>query len=439
MRQFCNTLAAVLLASLGVMALGPAQTPLTFPEAVRIARGRNGALVRANAEIRAAKARVDQQKAAFYPTVTPRYAYTDTRNGLVGTQSTTGGRLDFVTQGAQVAFAYTLFDTGQRQLALSGQRAAFGLTEANAIVTLRSTLLSVEQQYLETLRAQELLRTAESTRDRAKVILDQTELRARVGDVARIQILQARTDFLNAEVSVVQAQNRVTSNAATLRALVGIEDAASVPTLEGTSIPDVEPEPRELETVVQEGLAARPDLAARRYALDQQRQAVRLSRVNASFQFSIDANYVYSLTDRADNSQASLVLSYPLFDGGLRRAQARESQALFDASEADLVQARRDARAEIETAYNLLTQNARRTAAATQAVETARQNYEAARQSQRLGAGTLVDVTTAQLSLVTSETNLIEAKYDELIASLQLRVATGRSLPGEDLPRAPGL
>lgn len=415
----------------GQISAQPQGPTLTFGDAVRLARERNGTVVRAAADIRAARARVSQQQAAFLPSVTPRYAYTDNRQTFAGTQSN-GNRLDFVTQGAQVNFAYTLFDTGQRLANLRNARAALGATDAAAISTIRDTLFSVEQAYVETLRAQELLRVATSTLERARIILDQTEARVRVGDAAARETLQARADVLNAEVDVIEAQNTVTSNAATLKALAGITDRTDVPTLDAASIPTVEAEARDLEAVIAEGLENRPDLAARRFGTEQGRQSARLARINAGFQLSLDASYVLSLTDSARNSQAAFVLSYPLFDGGLRRAQAREAQANVDATQADLTQSERDARAEIETAYIALERNARRVIAATSAQEAARLNFEAARESQRLGASALPEVVTAQVSLVTSETNLIQARYDALIASLRLRLATGRTLPGEE-------
>ena len=406
-------------------------TPLSFGDAVRLARERNGTVVRAAAEIRAAQARVQQQNSFLLPSVTPRYAYTDNRQTFAGTQSN-GGRLDFVTQGAQVNFAYTLFDTGQRLANIRNARAALGATEAGAIGTIRSTLFDVETAYVETLRAQELLRVAQSTLDRAQLILQQVEARVRVGDAAAREILQARADVLNAEVGVIEAQNAVTSNAATLKALTGLETTGQIPTLDVASVPTVDLEDREIAAVIEEGVAQRPDLAARRFGAEQGRQSARLARINAGFQLSLDTTYVLNLSDSGQNSQAAFVLSYPLFDGGLRRAQAREAQANVDATLADLTQSERDARAEIEIAYIALERNARRVVAATSAREAAQLNFDAARESQRLGAGTLVDVQNAQTSLITSETNLIQARYDALIASLRLRLATGRTLPGED-------
>ncbi len=65
------------------------------------------------------------------------------------------------------------------------------------------------------------------------------------------------------------------------------------------------------------------------------------------------------------------------------------------------------------------------------AVAAAQRNFDAAQESLREGVGTIVEVLTAQLALITAETNLVQATYDAAVAELQLRVATGERLPEE--------
>ena len=65
------------------------------------------------------------------------------------------------------------------------------------------------------------------------------------------------------------------------------------------------------------------------------------------------------------------------------------------------------------------------------AVAAAQRNFDAAQESLREGVGTIVEVLTAQLALITAETNLVQATYDAAVAELQLRVATGERLPVE--------
>ncbi|MFX8616588.1 TolC family protein, partial [Acinetobacter baumannii] len=62
-------------------------------------------------------------------------------------------------------------------------------------------LFDVHSRYFAALRAQELLRVQDAQLKRANEILEQTKVRVQLGDAARINILQAQADALNARAS----------------------------------------------------------------------------------------------------------------------------------------------------------------------------------------------------------------------------------------------
>jgi outer membrane protein len=176
----------------------------------------------------------------------------------------------------------------------------------------------------------------------------------------------------------------------------------------------------------------RPDLRAQRKRLEAQKFALKQSLINAGVAFNLDGGYTYQFSpNQGANQSLNLTLSYPLFDGGFRRANVRQDRATLESNVQTLTQAERTARAEIESAYTTLEQNVDRLAAAKAAVEAARVNYAAALGAQQAGASDLIEVLTAQVSLVTAESNYIEAVYDSLISDLRLKLVTGKPLPGE--------
>ena len=132
-------------------------------------------------------------------------------------------------------------------------------------------------------------------------------------------------------------------------------------------------------------------------------------------------------------------MQLPLFDGGVLRERARQLRFEELALRATLTQREREVRAQIETDYITLVQNGTRAQAAKLAVEAAQQNYQAEVEAQRLGAAnsTIVTVLTAQVTLVTAESNYIQAIYDFYVADAQLRRSTGINDP-VFLPRVPG-
>ncbi|MES1228127.1 MAG: TolC family protein, partial [Armatimonadota bacterium] len=124
-------------------------------------------------------------------------------------------------------------------------------------------------------------------------------------------------------------------------------------------------------------------------------------------------------------------LSGPLYDGGLSREQVKQAELNRDSSKANYTQNYRTAKAEIESTLYEIEQDMTRYDVAQSALKAAQVNYDAASEAQKLGAGTLIDVLTAQVSLVTAEQNAVQALYDLLTAQVKLKLVTGQPLPGE--------
>ncbi len=125
------------------------------------------------------------------------------------------------------------------------------------------------------------------------------------------------------------------------------------------------------------------------------------------------------------------MVTLPIFDGGNLKAQARFISYNIKADQATLEQAERVVRSDIEAAYKSVTTDQERLDAAQIALDAAQKNYDAAVDSQKAGAYDLLQVLTAQVSLVTAESNQIQALYDYRIAEVNLKLVTGRAIPGE--------
>lgn len=418
--------------AMAVVAIAQGQDTLTLDEALRMAKLNNGDVKAATFDVRAANARVKQAKAAFYPTVTPFAQYSNRRTVTdigTGRQTVTD---DGITTGLDAS--WNILDSGQREFSLLSARRSEDAERLDARQLLRTTLFNVHSQYYEALRAQELLRVAQSQVDRTQKIYDQAEFGARpeIGSVAKKDVYQARADLLNAKVELLRVRNLTATTLSTLKATIGWDQSTELPPLdkiaEATNFEQIPTK----EEVVVAGLRDRTDLQAQRKRIDAQYYSVKRADREAGFSFNLDLNYSRNFTpNEDDNRNLTLLVSYPLFDGGRLREQARETRLVFQAAQATLVQVEREARAEIESTYAEYVQNIERLNASKQALEAAQVNYNAAIAAQREGANDVIEVLTAQVSLVTAESNYIEATYDYYVSEVNLRLVTGRAIPGE--------
>jgi outer membrane protein len=418
------------LATVGYAQAQTSGGTLSLDQALALAKAQNGTIASVVFDNAAARARVLQSNAAFYPTITPQYQYNSNRqqtktavgNGFVQTE---GGS-------TSVDSSFRLLDSGERVLSLRSTRRSEEATRLTSQQTVRTVLFNVVSQFYEALRAQELQRINDISVKRYQAILDQTIARVEVKDAAKKDILQARADVLNAQVTSLQAQNRTTNASATLKGTLGLDQALDLPTLQKTPTPTTFPDPGDLATIIGRALFDRPDLAARRRSIEATRLSKDLADRQASIGFTADLGFNYQFSpDKLENRTLTFLVSYPLFDGNLKRQRARELEYQVKSAELALVQEQRVVRADVESTFKEVVTNARRFQAAQSAVLAAQENYAAAAEAQRLGGGNLIEVLTAQVSLVTAESNAVEAEYDYAISVVKLQLVSGQRLPGE--------
>ncbi|OWU65456.1 MAG: hypothetical protein CBB60_004610 [Armatimonadetes bacterium Cent15-Ar3] len=419
-----------LLGAIVLSASGFAGESLTLEQALKLAKANNGTLKAAAFDIQAATARKRQATSSLFPTITPAFSFSKTKNEQ-GNSTVGGTTFEFEQTATQARISWRLLDSGERLTQIRSAREGEAAQIAQSRQAVRQVIFGVHQQYIETLRAQELESLADYQLKRAETVLEQTQARVKVGDAARREILQAQADALNASVNVITAKNRVDTNAATLKSQIGLQKDFDRPVLAGYKV-DID-SPTVLAKAVEVGMTIRPDLIARRRNIGASQQSLRNAQIGAGITWSLDYTDTSFFTPITGNNQnVSFLLSYPLFDGGNARSAVAIQRASLESAAANLTQAERDARSEIESAFITFSQNKSRAEAAEKAFQAATLNFEATQESRRLGASDLIDLLTAQVSLATAESNRIDAKYDLLISQLRLQLVTGMPVPGED-------
>lgn len=415
----------------GLALVSASAQELTLDKALQMARENNGNVRAAFLNFRASQANARSAFAAYHPTVTPTFEYdvsrTDTYTGLGK------GLFEGNTSTSSVTAAWTLLDSGNRDA--NYRRSAFGrnASEKSALQTLRTTLFGVHTSFYETLRADELLRVSQSQLARAIEIEKQAREFAITGAGAQKDVLQATADMLNSKASELGARNAVSTSRANLKAVIGVPQSEELDAIVGPGEQPVVAAEYTLEDAIKQGIENRPDLAAQRFSVEAQRQSVRLAEIDRGFTWSLDARHTKAFSPNGfDNSALVFFVTIPLYDGFRSRENLNASRFSLQAERALLTQAERDAIAEIESAYKVFAQDQERLEASRVALQAAKLNYQAAFESRQEGAGELIQVLTAQVSLTTAESNYIEAYYDTLISRVRLLLVTGQPLPGEE-------
>lgn len=399
--------------------------PLTLQRAIQIALEYQPQLGIAQSRLEGARARVTQAMASYYPQIAPLYQYSNSRSPVTTGSGTTSVRSERST--SSITARQLLFDTGKREANVAISRANQRATQYSLIDTRQAIVLNVTNAYYELLRRQELVKVQEASVARAKTTLDATRAAAEVGTAPKKDILQAEADHDNALVQLSIAQNDVRISQTALKNAMGIISPVAIITdPEPLAEPAAEPDSLQIPDYVRQAIENRPDLKRDLAGIDADRQSVKLSRINAGLQVEADVSEGYLFEPvRGENRQFTTIFTYPLFDAGISRARIQEAKAGLKQSELQLELTRQSIQLEVEQAYLLREEARSRVAATRSAVRAARLNYEAAREAQKEGAGTIIDVITAQTQLVTAETSAVQAIYDYYTADARLRRAVG--------------
>ena len=127
-------------------------------------------------------------------------------------------------------------------------------------------------------------------------------------------------------------------------------------------------------------------------------------------------------------NQLRIGLSWTLFNGFKREQTVAQNAANLDFAKAQAADARRQIDAQLTqqlaatfTAWAQIAIAGADVAAATEAVRVQQERY-------RLGAGTLLDLLTAQANLTQAAVSQVQARYNYLIARAQLEAIVGHSL-----------
>lgn len=401
---------------------------LTLLQAIELAKRNNGVLASASAAVASARSGVREANAAFLPFVTPSYEFSD----IESKSSINSSIFRSTDHTAGIDATWTVLDAGQRQYAYGQAKKQYEATRYSSLWTMRQVLFSVTQQFYAALRAQELMRTAEAQVVRTKEVLEVVKKRVELGDAAKKDILQAEADVANAEVDLLTAGNDVDTAEAGLKAIIGWREDQALPDLGPSELAGA-PTFETLDEALKDGISKRPDVTSALRDLESTRYNVLLAERDASLDWSLRVNYGRTVEPRDTfNRTLTFVVSYPLFDGGLSRERVKQAQLGYKSNKALYDQQLRDAKSEIEAAFLVWKQNRLRLDASTKALKAAQVNFDAVSESHRLGAASIQEVTTARLTLITAETNQIQAVYDQYISDVRFRLVTGDPLPGEN-------
>ncbi len=295
-------------------------------------------------------------------------------------------------------------------------------------------VLRVAKAYFDVLTARAALAAAEELRAAAQGQLKLAQASFEVGVVTIVDVHEAQSRFDLAEAQVLAARNQVAVAEEALAAIVGFVPQQYPRLKEGVRF--AAPEPAAIEAWTETAREGNFAVLQARLALDIAREDVKRRRAAHLPSVDVVANYgqqrqlaqgTMPLTTRdVTAGSIGVELTLPLYAGGAVSSQVREGAALLTKAEFELEAAQRQAALAARQAYLNVTSGLARIRALEAALASSLKNLEATQKGFEVGVRINLDVLNAQAQVADARTQLAKARFDTLLAQLQLKAAVGR-------------
>ena len=398
---------------------------LTLAEVIDLGLRNNPETRLSWANARAAAAAYGFERGAYLPTIDGDV--TGTRLQTVASQGRSA-----VTQSvlnASLSLNYLLFDFGGRSGTVGAARNALIAANYAHNATLQSVVLQIQTAYFQYIATRALLQAQQTTVREARTNVQAAEERRRVGVATIADVLQARTAASQAELAAETTEGDLQTSRGALALSLGlpanlpydIDSAAGQ--LPVAALAD------SVETLINQAVQRRPDLAAAQAEFEASRSQISVARASRLPSLLLNGSggrtYTTTLPQGGNNYTFSLGLRIPLFAGFSRIYDQREAAALADAAQARASALGQQVVFQVFSSYYSLQSATRRVATTQDLIASAEQSSDVALARYRAGVGSVLDLLSAQTALADARAQQVLARLEWNTSLAQLAHDSG--------------
>lgn len=388
--------------------------PLT--KLLSIAVKKHPQILSAQGTVEAAKSRVGQAKAGYYPQLNLSAGMSRNASPLMPGQ--------FNQYQSSLSLGQNIYDFNRVATRVDIQNLDLGAARANSENVDNNIILAVKQAYYERLRAQhsrdiraEMVKQFEEQLARAKGFYE-------VGVKPIFDVTTAEVNLGNAKVNLVIAQNTLTI------AIVNLNNAIGMPTAPSYELEDdisYQKAVLDLEELLKKAFLNRPDLQSLVRQKEAAQKTLTLAQKDYLPTVSGNASYGWSGQDMPLDRgwSVGINLNLNLFNGYLTKHQVAEALAAFEVSLAQEETLRQTIRLDVEQSLANLRAAEERIVTAETTVRQAAENLELAQGRYAAGVGTPLELTDAVVALGNARLIFSGAIYDRKEAEASLQRAVG--------------
>jgi outer membrane protein len=397
--------------------------PVTADEAAKIALERQRSLALARAALKSASGQKKSVGAAQGPNLSLGTGYTDLNQIRVDSSSGSSGS-SLNGYSSSVTLKQLLFDfshsadlTRQASYLVEAAKQSYERARADLV-------LQVKRAFYTAVQSAGLADAAEQNVKNRQAQLDLAQARLDSGLGAPADVVNAKTYLADAVSSLTQARASAASARISLALAMGLDPRTAIVTKEAENSESL---PEELGALVDQALRDRPEQVQALAVLKAAEAGLRAARTGNAPGLYFNAGYSgRGLSDplNSQNATYGVTLSWTLFDSGSSSGRVEQAKAGVEAAQADLDLTSQSVIADVAQAYVSLKTAEQRSSVADASLANAQEGVRLSQGRYRAGVTTFLEVTSAQTSLFTAQTDAVNAKS----AIQQARAALARAV-----------
>ncbi len=328
-----------------------------------------------------------------------------------------------------------LYSGGRAMSALRQSKKNLEGAKVSAADLREQVAIMAARAYYNLLRATKAHEITVSSFKRAKEHLRVSRARFDVGSATKAEVLRGEADLAQKDAELARAGSAVVDAKDLLARLTGLEGDFTVLDPAPGFVNEMEivagSAGRDVGSYLSVALMKRRDLKQSAIAEDVAREGVKFAK--GAFLPSLYLEGVYTMKEQTpetsffldESTYATLNISMPIFEGGLRRAELGQARSVLRQAELRRFGLRRELELSVRRAFNRFMTDRKVIEASEKQLSFAKENYNMVFKQYKYGVSDNTDLIDADTTLVSAEMGLMRAGYDFKLSALELKRATG--------------
>jgi len=428
-----RSLALILALPATLSAQAPTTPGITLQDAILRAQAAQPSVVQAQGAVGKAAAQYRSSWGAYLPNLTFSSTYGASFSN--GPPRVENGVL--VVGNYQQSFnnsinaSLDLFTGFKRGADLDAAQASEAAAGAGLLDAQYQTTLSAKQTFFGALAANELVRVRQASLRRAEEQLSVSVAKLQAGSATRSDSLRSLVTLGTARLQLLNALTTVATTEANLGRLVGMDGRVrALPDLAYLQVVEM----GDTSAIRTEAENNSPKVRSTQAQADAAKASLKSSKSAWWPQLNLSGRYSYNGNDNQsnyrlwDSRSASLALIYPIFNRFQRDQAIVTASTGYDAAVSTATDSRRQVDASLTARLAELDAARAQIDITSTSLQAATEDLRVNRERYRVGAATIVDVLSSQEALSQAEVDVVQARYNYVVAKAQIEALIGRSL-----------